>query len=221
MLNVNTISSNILLKIYDYSKILKAGTYIFVEFSLENIIIYGVQDYMFSTISRIIIPNTTDILGSIGLEIGIKDEPKFGDFVKSLVPCVDIKVESDKLINEKQSQICVLSSKLYTTFISKRNNLNSYISTDGLNPYEVETECIEELREILNKLRAANSQIFFNLNKNDRTLIPLYAGMLPLNKTDKLSISVLSADTWFLCKYVVIKKKVSAPINIFVLYRKL
>lgn len=215
MINLKVLPSSDVIMMCELGKLIKASIYAYYIFDEDTIIVYGSQDFMFSTISRIIVPNATDIRGTMVLETSV-----FNIFCKTLVPFTDVEVRKSYLVNSitgaMESVICKGKEAL---FIEKKGRLNDMLEDSSIFQFSIDEATKISLRDTLSKMRATTSQKMFKIANG--YLITIYSGCIPVNKADILNIDVLSGDTWFLCKYEILKKKVPAPIHVFALYRRL
>lgn len=118
MLNVKNLASVDVLMMNDLGKLIKATHCVYFIFEEDNIIAYGMQDFMFSTISRIIVPNTTIIRGTIVL----RTLGGFTDFCKTVIPFTDIAVDyiNNRLINTMTTEECPINMDIESAFNNKR-----------------------------------------------------------------------------------------------------
>lgn len=213
MVNLKTLASADILMIWELSKLIKASKFVYYSFEEDNIAVYGIQDAMFSTISRIVVLNNTAIRGTLTLDVSF-----FNAFCKGLIPFMDVKVDSHVLTNTVTNESCLLSNDVEHIFIEKKSRLNESL-TNSVGSFPIGSEIKDSLKQSISAMRASTGQRFFELA--DGYLITIYAGVLPLNKADNLNIDVLYSNSSFLCKYEVLKKKAPAPIHVFINYRRL
>lgn len=217
MINLKNIPSSDVIMMCELGKLIKASQYAYYIFDEDTIIVYGAQDTMLSSISRIIIPNTTNIRGTLALQT--IEKGSFNEFCKILIPFVDVKVENNTLSVEYSSDICAISNELESIFNEKKNRLNESLNNQNLFQFSIDETTKNNLRDVVTRMRASVNQKMFKLANG--YLITIYSGFIPINKNDILNIDVLSSDEWFLCKYEILKKKAPAPIHVFIKYRRL
>lgn len=214
MINTTTISAQDLLTLCTLAKTIKAAFAAYFIIEEDRIIVYGTQDYMFTSLSRIIVPNTTKLRCSFAVEM--KEGESFTSFCKLLVPYTDVIFKSNMLLYNGVS--VNVSLALESLFIEKKRRLNDIIETESVETFDVDSDTILQLKELLSRMKSASGQRFFQIKPG--YLITIFSGFIPVNKNDTLTISVVSGDTWFMCKYEILKKK-TEPVNIFIKYRRL
>lgn len=215
MINLSSVSSTDLIMMYELGKLIKATEYAYYVFNDDTLVVYGAQDFMFSTISRIIVPNTTDIRGTIAIESG-----ELKVFCMSLVPLMQVEIIGNWLINPTSKDNCAFdTSSIEYAFIEKRCRINESLDDPNLFRFSIDEDTKRNLRDSLTMMRASTNQKFFKLANG--YLITIYSGFIPINKADVLNIDVLSSTDWFICKYEILKKRAPAPIHLFTKYRRL
>lgn len=215
MINLINVSSSYLIMMYELGKLIKASEAVYYVFDEDTIIVYGAQDPMFSTISRIIVPNTTNIRGTIAVS-----NEFFPLFCKSLIPLMQVDIVNNFLIHPISKEECQFDMpNLEAIFIEKKRKINESLDDPNLFRFSIDEDTKRNLRDSLTMMRASTNQKFFKLANG--YLITIYSGFIPINKADVLNIDILSSTDWFICKYEILKKRAPAPIHLFTKYRRL
>lgn len=217
MINLKNIPSSDVIMMCELGKLIKASQYAYYIFDEDTIIVYGAQDNMLSSISRIIVPNTTNIRGTLALQT--VEKGFFNDFCKTLIPFVDVTIKDNALTVAYSDDVCHISDELESVFNEKKDRLNESLNDPNLFQFSIDESTKNSLRELVTKMRASVNQRMFKIANG--YLITVYSGFIPVNKADVLNIDVLSSNEWFLCKYEILKKKAPAPVHVFIKYRRL
>lgn len=215
MINLKILQSQDVLMMSDLGKLIKASLCAYYVFDDNYITVYGVQDVFFSTINRIVVPNTTTIRGTMSFDM----VGGFTNFCRTLIPYIDIIVDDNTITNSLTHEVCNITHELETTFLEKRYSLNLALTSECTESFDVDPQTVQYIKDTMSSLKAASGQRIIKIR--DRYTITVYSGFIPVNKNDSMTISVIGNPLWFLCKYEIIKKKAPAPIHVFVKYKRL
>lgn len=145
--------------------------------------------------------------------------PVYGDIIfATLDQCLKeylyISMTPDQyIIQEDCNILCTPAYHMIRVMEDTFNSYYMYRRASGVKCIDIEEHDINTFRDALNSLKADDGCKLYKLT--DKHIISIFAGMVPLNKVDKLDIKIYDnpMHNTFLVDYIVQKKK-SEPITV-------
>lgn len=212
-----TVEALAILRLQEYAKLLKNTSFaVFFNCNQDSITIYSTGDCLYSTINRIIIPNSFGILGTFTLPI-----TQLNDFCKKLImPSIPVEVSYKymQIAGSPDTRIQFWDT-LERDFYIRLGRLNEQLTSNNNFMANFSEETCELIKNKMLSMKATMPSEMICLN-NDY-IITIFSGMLPLNKADTLQIRIIdSTEWWYMIEYIVSKKKYPYPISVFYKYRR-
>lgn len=218
MMNHTTVEALAVLRLQEYAKLLKNTSFaVFFVCNTDSITIWSTGDCLYSTINRIIVPNNIGVTGTMALQM-----TQFNEFCKNLLmPSTPILI-SNKSMQIVDNPDCKLLfwPDLERDFFIRLNRLINLINYSATHTLDIGEDNCNHIKDKLLSMKSSMPSEMIYIN--DKYLITIFAGMLPINKADTLSIKIMEfMDThYYLVEYIIHKKKYQYPVSVFYKYKR-